>query len=265
MIQHTQQHTTEAMSFDWYIGYVNGCTDGEEACISFSNNVKVELEVTKGERFGWVVSDFEISFSVLKRISRLHPIDKSSTGWHKFTTMDFMHYMGVDTGRFKNGVHYVQLEYEPSDGLSTVWTPEGLKELATLFPLLGCSQEDANTFLSWIDNYKFVGDYYIESIRKKREELIKSNADGYMMDSYQLSKILGIRPDSIRMTKCRHTDKLIKGVHWKYSTRGNRTLLFTKLGCLVMSSLVGTEEAQRTRGFLELAFGVTIEELTLAA
>lgn len=264
-MQNTQQHTTEAMSFDWYIRYANGCTDGSEACISFGNNVKVELEVTEGEGFGWVVPDFEISFSVLKRISRLHPIDKASAGWYKFTTMDFMHYMGVDTSRFKNGVHYVQLEYEPSDALSTIWTPEGLKELAILFPVLGCSQEDTNTFLSWLDNYKFVGDYYIESIRKKHEELIKSNAEGYMMDSYQLSKTLGIRPDSIRMTKCRHTNKLIEGLHWKYSTRGSRTLLFTKVGCLVMSSLVGTEEAQRTRGFLERAFGITLEELTLTA
>lgn len=251
-MQHTQQPTAGTARYSWELENVDGTSDS----ILLSKGTILQPEIYQDRVHGWLVSNSALSYGTPTGIMKL--------GIPLYDVLDFMEHKGIDIARFKAGVHYVSVaDAELYNDI--LWTPTGLKELAKVLPILGCTPEDAMALAIWVNMFQFFGDYAKETIIKKREELIKSNAEGYMMDSYQLSKTLGIRPDSIRTTKCRHTDKLIEGLHWKYSTRGNRTLLFTKLGCLVMSSLVGTEEAQRTRGFLELAFGITLEELTRAA
>lgn len=264
-MQNTQQHTTGTVRYQqdslFEHRYQALELDSSFARIPFKG-VNVALCILEGGKFDWVIDDYEITIEILSEISNVY---KSTSPEAELNTLDFMSIIGIDTRRFERDIHYIVIECYMTTKSYILWTPTGIKELASVLDKLGCPLGDCLIFNTWACHYRFVGDDEKETIIKKREELIKSNGTGWMFDSAQLANALGIRPDSIRMTKCRHTDKLIEGLHWKYSTRGSRTLLFTKLGCLVMSSLVGTEEAQRTRGFLERAFGITLEEITLTA
>lgn len=250
MMQNTQYPTGREYRFSQELRRA----DFAVATITLSNNEVVKLLLLEDDDYGWLTYAF-MFYSLLTNgaVNNHAPL---------FNILDYMNSKGVNMKHFKQGEHYVRIK----DSILTdiLLTPEGVKELANLSTQLGVPFDDAYIIFHWAREYKFLGIHAKETIIKKREELIKSNADGYMMDSYQLSKALGIRPDSIRMTKCRHTNKLIEGVHWRYSSNGHRTLLFTKLGCLVMSSLVSTKEAQETKVFFERIFGVANEELSLA-
>lgn len=247
------QHTTGAYRYSWEIE----CTDYSIPSITLSNNKVLELELWQDYEHGWLV--YSSSF--------LHILmGDSYKGYDpNFCILDYMEKLGVTLGRerLKKGRDYVIVYDENSKDI--LLTPRGVKELMVAFPITENQIEDTFIIYHWVNDYTFLGDYAKETIIKAQNELIASNGDGWMLNSVQLAKALGVKADYIRNVKSRHIGKLIEGVHWKYSLNGHKTLVFTKIGCLVMSSIIHTEEAKNTLNFLERVFGVTNKELSLAA
>ncbi len=256
-MQNTQQK--ESLDFQWYIDYENCNLDYEETLITFSNGVNVDLEVAEGGPFKWVLHDTDLSHWILRRISKLYPSNLSI--YSVYSTFQLIRDCGLHGELFQRDEHYIMFDYDADTSPTIVWTPQGLRALAVLFPLLGCSLEDAKIFIKWLDTFEFIGELAKEKAIDKRKELLS----GWRLSSKQLAKALGISMGAVRAYKARNKDKLIQGIHWDYSSEANKTMYFTKLGCLILSSIVNTQEAKATKLFLESTHNTSLEELSLAS